>query len=74
MVTDAIRSLSHAHDETLAALASRILDRRLYKAIDLGSFGYDEGVQRKEARRIDREFMAKIEMVTIIMGSAAASN
>ncbi len=72
VVTDAIRTLSHAPDKRLADLASRLLDRRLYKAIDLGSFGYDEGLQRKEARRIDRECRTKIELGQIIKDEGAA--
>jgi HD superfamily phosphohydrolase len=72
VVTDAFRRISEAPDKELADLASRLLDRRLYKAIDLGSFGYDEGLQRKEARRIDRTFKAKVDSEKIIKDEGAA--
>jgi uncharacterized protein len=72
VVTDAVRRLSHAPNQALADLARRILDRRLYKSIDLGSFGHDEGLQRKEARRIDRAFKSQIDSGDIIKDEGAA--
>ena len=72
VVVDAFRRAAAAPDAALADLARRLRDRDLYKTLDLGSFGHDEGVQRREARRIDRDFRAKIEGERIIKDEGAA--
>jgi HD superfamily phosphohydrolase len=72
VVTDAVRQLQSAPDPTLANLALRIRQRDLYKTLDLGSFGYDEGLRRGSARRIDREFSAKIKNEEIIKDESAS--
>ena len=72
VVADAIRRLSSAPDPGLAALARRLRDRDLYKTLDLVSFGHDQGVQMREARRIDRDFKAKIDAEQIIKDESAA--
>ena len=72
VVADAIRQLSGAPDSALAGLARRLRDRDLYKTLDLASFGHDEGVQRREARRIDRDFAAQLSDEQIIKDESAA--
>lgn len=72
VVTDAIRQLCSAPDSDLAVLAQRLRNRDLYKTLDLASFGHDEGVQRREARRIDRDFKAAIDAEQIIKDESAA--
>lgn len=71
VVTDAIRQLCSAPDPKLAELARRLRSRDLYKTLDLTSFGHDEGVQRQEARRIDRLFREKIAAELIIKDESA---
>lgn len=60
LVMEAIRSMCAAPDAELSDVACRLRDRKLYKALDLGVFGHDEGVQRRHAREIDRRFRDKI--------------
>lgn len=72
VVTEAIHRLSAAPDQVLAGLARRLRDRDLYKTLDLRSFGHDEGRQAREARRIDRDFAAKIRSKEVIKDEGAA--
>jgi HD superfamily phosphohydrolase len=60
VVWGAIRDMCDAPDAQLKQLACRLRDRDLYKTLDLGAFGYDEGVQRRGARRIDTLFAEKL--------------
>jgi len=50
----------------------RLRNRDLYKTLDLRVFGEDEGRQTQWARRIDREFKAKIAAGTVIRDADAA--
>lgn len=54
VVSAAFERMTLASDSEIAELSRRLRERRLYKALDIGSFGIDEGVQRKSARKIDR--------------------
>jgi HD superfamily phosphohydrolase len=74
VVTDAIRQLRIAPDIKLRVLASRLRDRDLYKTLDLASFGHDDGVQRKNARRIDHSFSVKIQSEQIIKDESAVAS
>lgn len=49
----ALEPMSRAPDAAVADLASRLRTRRLYKTLDLRSFGQDEGRQNSRARAID---------------------
>jgi HD superfamily phosphohydrolase len=71
-VMDAFRRLCDASDTTIASLARRLRDRDLYKTLDLAGFGHDEGVQRREARRIDTRFADRIGSGQIIKDESAA--
>lgn len=72
VVADAIRQLCSAPDPAIAELARRLRDRDLYKTLDLSSFGHDDGIQRREARRIDRHFKAKFDAEQIMKDESAA--
>jgi HD superfamily phosphohydrolase len=74
VITDAIRQLRLSPDVALGALAIRLRDRDLYKTLDLASFGHDDGVQRKNARRIDQNFSAKIKSEQIIKDESAVAS
>ncbi|PZW50926.1 metal dependent phosphohydrolase [Humitalea rosea] len=71
-VTEAIQHMRQAPDQAVADLAGRLLDRRLYKSIDIGSFGYDDGLQHREARRIDNSFKTKLDAEQIIKDEGAS--
>ncbi len=69
----AFEQMTHAEDTAIADLATRLLERRLYKALDLRTdFGNDEGRQRRAARRIDKEFEAKLKSGAVIKDEGAA--
>lgn len=72
VVLDAFRRLCEAADPALARLARRLRDRDLYKTLDVGSFGHDEGTQRREARHIDRAFAGRLAAAEIIKDEGAA--
>ena len=72
LVWSAIERMTHAPDDSVANLARRLRERRLYKTLDLRSFGHDEGLQRKAARRIDKELAAEIESGAVIKDESAA--
>ncbi len=74
VITDAIRQLRLSPDVALGALAIRLRDRDLYETLDLASFGHDDGVQRKNARRIDQNFSAKIKSEQIIKDESAVAS
>ena len=71
VVMGAFQHMRAAPDAALAQLAQRLCDRDLYKTLDVGSFGHDEGVQRRHARRIDRAFQDKIKGGQIIKDEGA---
>ncbi len=64
--------MGEAEDTSIADLAQRLRERRLYKTLDIRTFGHNEGKQRKEARRIDREFANEIKRGTVIKDEGAA--
>jgi HD superfamily phosphohydrolase len=73
VVMGAFEQMTHAEDIEIADLAARLLERRLYKALDLRTaFGHDEGRQRRAARRIDKEFEAKLKSGAVIKDEGAA--
>jgi len=73
VVTGAIeRMAARAGEPELSELARRLRERRLYKTLDLGAFGHDEGKRRAAARRIDRGFKAELDDGRIIKDESAA--
>jgi HD superfamily phosphohydrolase len=72
VVMGAIERMCMASDPMIKDLARRLRERRLYKSLDLGAFGYDEGRQRAAARRIDRDFTKELKNETVIKDDGAA--
>lgn len=72
-VTQAFQTLCGSPDTQLRELAQRLRERRLYKALDMGAFGYDTGVQAKKKRAIDRQFQEKIDSGDVIGDDASVS-
>jgi len=60
-----------AKDAVIADLACRLQERRLYKTLDLGHFGQEEGRQKKNARRIEKEFASQISAATVLKDEEA---
>jgi len=56
----ALEPMSKATDPLIRQLARRLKDRKLYKTLDVGAFGAEEGSQRAAARRIDNHFKSAI--------------
>lgn len=67
----AIAQMTEAPDATVTALARRLRERRLYKALDLRAFGHDDGRQRQMGRRIDRDFVDELRSETVIKDESA---
>jgi HD superfamily phosphohydrolase len=72
VVMGAIERMCGAFDPMIKDLARRLRERRLYKSLDLGTFGYDEGRQRAAARRIGRDFAEELAKETVIKDEDAA--
>jgi uncharacterized protein len=66
--------MADAEDATIADLARRLRERRLYKTLDLRAFGHDEGRQRAAARRIDRDFQEELGSGAVIKDEGAAAS
>jgi len=72
VVMGAIERMCGVSDSLLRDLADRLRQRRLYKSLDLGAFGYDEGRQRAAARWVDREFTEEVQKESVIKDEGAA--
>lgn len=72
VMMEAFRRTCPAPDALIASLARRLRDRDLDKTLDLAGFGHDEGVQRREARRIDSRFADKLRDGQIIKDESTA--
>jgi len=72
VVGGAVERMTSASDQPIAELARRLRDRELYKTLDLGWFGHDAGRQRREARRIDRDFAEGLKNGSVIKDEGAA--
>lgn len=59
IVMASFEPMSRASDPIVAGLALRLRERRLYKTLDLRSFGEDSGRQNSRARAIDKAIVAK---------------
>lgn len=58
VVMAAFEPMARAPDPVVADLATRLRERRLYKTLDLRSFGHNEGRQNARARAIDTAIKA----------------
>ncbi len=72
VVGGAIERMGEAPDTDVSNLARRLRNRELYKTLDLGWFGHDAGRQRREARRIDRDFAQGLKNGSVIKDESAA--
>ncbi len=72
VITAALGAMRTADDPAIAALATRLRDRELYKTLDLRAFGEDPGKQTQWARRIDRDFRGQLAAGTVIRDQDAA--
>ena len=73
VVMGAMERMTRGADPTVAALASRLRERRLFKVLDLASLGQDEDGQQRAARRIDRDFGADIAAERVLKDQARIS-
>lgn len=73
VVTAAFALMKDAENPDIVALASRLRDRDLYKAVDL-PYGEDGGRQTRLIRRLDQEFKAQLESGNVIKDTGAAIN
>jgi HD superfamily phosphohydrolase len=72
VISAALGTMQAAENADIAILARRLLNRELYKTLDLRAFGEDEGKQTQWARRIDRDFRAKLDAGTVIKDQGAS--
>lgn len=72
VVMGGLNMMTSGGDSSIADLAGRLLERRLYKTLDLGSFGHDLGVQFRAARRIEKKFEAEIRAGSVLKDDSAA--
>ena len=66
-----LQTLRAAQDTEIADLAGRLLDRRLYKTLDIAEFGSDSGTQRKKLRKIKEKFSADIKAERVMIDEGA---
>jgi HD superfamily phosphohydrolase len=71
LLTAALGPMQDAKNPEIAALATRLRHRDLYKTLDIRAFGEDEGRQTLCSRRIDQEFEGKIAAGTVIKDTKA---
>ncbi len=71
-ISGSLGRMQQGDDPTIADLAGRLRERRLYKTLDIGRFGSDFGRQRRAARRIDHEFRDKIDNGAVIKDERAS--
>ncbi len=73
VVAGAIERMVESQDASIADLAQRLRERRLYKTLDLrAAFGHDQGKQSKAAKRIDEKFNQEKAIGTVIKDEGAA--
>lgn len=72
-VSQAFQVLCDSDDPRIADLARRLRERRLYKVLDLETFGHDEGVRRQKARWIETRFKDEIARGAVIVDEVKIS-
>lgn len=70
-IMGSLDEMRFAKDAVISDLACRLQERRLYKTLDLGHFGQEEGRQKKNARRIEKEFASQIRAATVLKDEEA---
>ncbi|WP_395023244.1 HD domain-containing protein [Dongia sp.] len=73
VVLGGIELMSRAGDPAISELARRICERRLFKTLDLRTFGLDSGSQQRAARRINADFKDKLGTAVLKDEGAAIS-
>ena len=71
-IAGSLEQMQQGKDPVVAELAARLLERRLYKTLDIGRFGSDVGKQRQAARWIDQKFKEKLGKGEVIKDESAA--
>src|SRR3546814_9875624 len=71
VLAGAIEQMVRGGDAVVGDLGRRLRERRLYKTLDVRSFGPEEGHQRIAARRIDRAIAAQSFAGTVITEAQA---
>lgn len=72
VVYGAMDTMKRASEPAVRAMASRLLERNLYKTLDLAEFGEDPGRQAHRRRRIEARFKEQIAAGTVIVDDKAA--
>lgn len=70
-IMGSLDEMRQAKDRVIADLALRLLERRLYKTLDLGHFGQDPGTQKKHGRRIENTFVEQLRAETVLKDEEA---
>jgi len=73
VIWGAVEAMTRASDSRIE-LAGRLRERNLYKTLGLERFGFDEGRQRQQARRIDKDFQDKIKAGSVLKDEAAKAS
>lgn len=71
-VLGALKEMRAAQDPEIAGLATRLMERNLYKTFDLASVGEDEGRQAMRGRRIEKDFADQIKSGSVIKDEDAS--
>lgn len=72
LILGSLDALSKAEDTVVAEVATRLKERKLYKALDIAEFGEDPGRQRGQLRRIKERFKDQIKAETVMLDEKAA--
>ncbi len=72
VIVGSLGAMRGAADSEVADMAGRLLDRRLYKTLDLRAFGSDKGRQARAERRIEETFAAGLADGTVLKDKEAA--
>ncbi len=72
VVFGSLAAMSQAQEPTIADIATRLRERRLYKTLDIADFGADAGTQRGWLRRIRDKFAAQLKAETVLLDDKAA--
>ena len=72
VVFGSVDTMAQAENATIAEIATRLRERRLYKTLDIAEFGGDPGVQRSRLRSIRDRFEGKLQAEAVMLDDKAA--